>query len=126
VTEPTSVTRLRMPRSALVAVVVLVVGTIPLASVSPWLLLLFALPAAVATYVWRSGVDVDDRGLEVRAAFGSTWVPWGDVAGLQVRRRGELWLRRRDGTAVRLPVLRSPNDLPRLHEASAGRLQVLS
>lgn len=115
-----------MPRSALVAVVVLVVGTIPLASVSPWLLLLFALPAAVAAYVWRSGVDIDDEGLAVRAAFGSTRVPWSAVAGLQVRSRGELWVQRLDGTAVRMPVLRSPNDLPRLHEASAGRLQVLS
>ena len=123
-TEATPVTRLRMPRSALVAVVVLVVCTIPLASVSPWLLLLFALPAAIGAYVWRSGVDLDAEGIEVRAAFGSTRVPWGAVAGLQVRSRGELWLQRRDGTAVRLPVLRSPRDLPRLHEASAGRLGV--
>ncbi|MGI8681374.1 MAG: PH domain-containing protein, partial [Mycobacteriales bacterium] len=58
------------------------------------------------------------------AAFRSTWVPWAQLAGLQTRGRGELWLVRTDGTAVRLPVLRSPRDLPRLHAASAGRLGV--
>lgn len=121
-TESGPVARLRMPRSALVAVVVLVACTIPLASVSRWLLLLFVLPAAVGAYVWRSGADVSSAGVLVRATLGSTWVPWERVAGLETRRRGELWLVRKDGTAVRVPVLRSPRDLPRLHEASAGRL----
>jgi len=123
VTDPAPITRLRMPRSALVAVVVLVVGTVPLASANPWLVALFALPVLVGVYVWRSGVDVDPGGVTVRAAFGASRVPWPQVAGLQVRDRGQLWLVRRDGSALRLPTMRS-RDLPRLHAATGGRLGV--
>lgn len=124
--SPEAVTRLRMPRSALVAVAVLVVCLIPMAAVVPWLAVLYVVPLVVGVFVWRSGVDLDDDGVLAQAAFGSTFVPWEQVAGLQIRRRGELWLARRNGTAVRLPVLRSPQDLPRLHAASGGRLGVPS
>lgn len=121
---PPAVTRLRLPRSALVAVAVLAVCTLPLASADPRLGLLFVIPALVGLYVWRSGVDVSDTGVTIRAAFGARRIAWEQVAGLQVRGRGELWLTRTDGTAVRLPVLRSPRDLARLHAASGGRLGV--
>ncbi|CAN5151085.1 hypothetical protein BH20ACT5_BH20ACT5_08290 [soil metagenome] len=115
--------RLRMPRSALLAVGLFMICAIPLASVSPWLLALLGLPALAGIYVWRGGMDLDASGVTVRSAFGTVAVPWDDIAGLAVRGRGVLWLARRDGTALRLPVLRA-RDLPRLHAASAGRLGV--
>lgn len=113
-----------MPRSALVAVAVLVVCLIPMAAVEPWLSVLYLVPVLAGVFVWRSGVDIDGNGVLAQAALGSTFVAWEQVAGLEIRRRGELWLARRNGTAVRLPILHSPRDLPRLHAATGGRLGV--
>ena len=113
--------RLRLPRSALIAVPVLVIGTLPLTVASPWWFLLLVLPMLIAAYIWRSGVDLGPHGVTVRAAFGTTSVGWPDVAGVQVRDGGRLWLARRDGGTVRLHTLRI-RDLPRLHAASGGRL----
>lgn len=109
-----------MPRSALLAVGIFALCTIPLVSVDPWLIVLLVLPALAGMYAWRSGVDLHPDGVTVHAAFGSTTVGWADVAGVHVR-RGELWLARRDGGALRLPTLRT-HDIHRLHEASQGRL----
>lgn len=110
-----------MPRSALIAVGIFAVCTIPLVSLSPWLVLLLGLPVLAGVHVWRSGVDIGAHGVTVRAAFGTVAVPWDDVAGVQIRRRGELWLVRRDGGTLRLPTLRV-RDMHRLHGASDGRL----
>ncbi|MDQ3734031.1 MAG: PH domain-containing protein, partial [Actinomycetota bacterium] len=71
-----TVARLQMNRIALVPAVAAVVCALPLATAGPWLLLVLLLPAAWITYVMRSGVDVDDEGLVVRALFGSVRVPW--------------------------------------------------
>ncbi len=115
--------RLRMPRSALLAVLVLAICVIPMAAVSPWLLALFVVPLLAGLYVWRSGVDIDRDGIAVHAALATTTVPWPDVAGVEVRDGGPLFLIRRDGGALRMPTLRA-RDLPRLHQASGGRLGV--
>ncbi|MDQ3464278.1 MAG: PH domain-containing protein [Actinomycetota bacterium] len=119
--SPTTSARLRMSRSALLAVGIFVICTIPLVSVSPWFLAVLALPVLAGVHVWRSGVDIGADGVTVRAAFRSVTVPWADVAGVEVRRQGELWLVRRNGASLRLPTLRV-RDLHRLHEASGERL----
>ncbi len=118
---PRTSAALRLPRSAFIAVAVLAVCTLPLVSVSPWLLVLLALPLLAGLYVWRSGVDIGADAVTVRAALASTTVPWPEVGGVEIRRGGELWLARRDGSAIRLPTLRA-RDIHRLHTASGGRL----
>ena len=60
-----------MNRIALVPAAVAVVCALPLATATPWLLFVLLLPAAWITYVLRSGVEVDEDGLIVRAMFGS-------------------------------------------------------
>ncbi|MDQ3734020.1 MAG: PH domain-containing protein, partial [Actinomycetota bacterium] len=87
----------------------------------PWLLLVLLLPAAWITYVMRSGVDVDDEGLVVRALFGSVRVPWIRITGLLIGNRQELSVVTTEGSTIRLPNLRV-QDLTRLYEASGGRL----
>ena len=119
-TEPT-VLRVRTPRAALVAVLVLAVCVLPLASSAPWLAVLWLLPVATAAWVQRAGVDVDRTGLTVRAMLGTRRLPWADVAGLRVGARGRLAAVLRTGGAVRLPVLR-PRHLPLVAAASGGRL----
>lgn len=113
--------RLQMNRIGLVPAVVAVVCALPLATASPWLLFVLLLPAAWISHVLRSGVDVDDEGVIVRALFGSARIPWERITGVLIGKRQELSVATVDGGAVRLPNLRV-RDLPRLYEATGGRL----
>jgi len=113
--------RLRMSRTALLPVAVLFVCVLPLATVHVWTLVFLLLPVAVAAVVLRTGIDVDDAGITVRSAVGRRLVGWDELAGVRVGRRGDLWLVTRQGTEVRLPVLRT-RDLPRLAALSGGRI----
>jgi hypothetical protein len=115
--------RLRMSRTALLPVAFVAFCMLPLATVSGWSLLLLLIPAAIAAWVVRVGVDIGDDGLTVRSTFGQRRVPWNQLAGIRVAPRGELWLVTTAGTEVRLPVMRA-RDLPRLAALSAGRIEV--
>jgi hypothetical protein len=119
----TSPARLRMSRTALLPVAVLTVCAVPLATAGPWGPLVLLVPAAVAAWVLRVGVDVGEDGLTVRSLVGRRRVPWGELAGIRVARRGELWLVTTGGTEVRLPVMRA-RDLPRLAALSGGRIGI--
>jgi hypothetical protein len=110
-----------MSRTALVPVVLLFVCVVPLASASPWALLVLLVPLAVAAWVLRVGVDVGDPGLTVRSLVAARTVPWTELAGIRVGERADLWLVTTGGTQVRLPVLRA-RDLPRLAALSGGRI----
>lgn len=98
--------RVRTPRMNLVAVLALAICVIPLASASPWLAVLWALPLLAIAYLRRVGVDVDAEAITVRALLGSRRLPWSEVAGLRIGRRNRLFAVLRSGGAVRLPVLR--------------------
>ena len=115
--------RLRMSRTALLPVAVLVVCAIPLAASGPWGPLVLLIPAAVAAWVLRVGVDVGEGGVTAQSLFGRRRVPWSELAGIRVAGRGELWLVTTGGTEVRLPVMRA-RDLPRLAALSGGRIEV--
>ena len=110
-----------MSRTALLPVVVLVFCFLPLAAVTPWALLLLVVPAALAAWVVRVGVDVSDTSLTARSLAGTRTVDWSEVSGIRVGDRGELWLVTTAGTQVQLPVLRA-RDLPVLASLSGGRL----
>jgi hypothetical protein len=112
-----------MSRTALLPVAVLTVCAVPLATAGPWGPLILLVPAAVAAWVLRVGVDVDGDGLTVRSLVGRRRVPWSELAGIRVARRGELWLVTTGGTEVRLPVMRA-RDLPRLAALSGGRIGI--
>jgi hypothetical protein len=117
----TSPARLRMSRTAYLPVVVLFVCVIPLAFAATWTLVFLLLPLAVAVWVLRVGVDLDDEAITVRSAVRSRRVPWARVAGIRVGRRAELWLVTTSGTQLRLPAMRA-RDLPRLSAVSGGRI----
>src|ERR687886_655406 len=105
--------RMRMSRTALLPVAIFFVCVLPLATAHLWTLVFLVLPVAVAAVVLRTGIDVDDAGITVRSAVGRRLVGWDELAGVRVGRRRELWLVTRQGSEVRLPVLRV-RDLPRL------------
>jgi hypothetical protein len=112
-----------MSRTALLPVVLLAVCMLPLATVSIWTLLLLLVPAVIAAWVVRVGVDIGDDGLIVRSTLGQRRVPWTRIAGIRVAPRGELWLVTTERTEVLLPVMRA-RDLPRLAALSGGRIEV--
>jgi hypothetical protein len=115
------VARLRMSRTALLPIVVLAFCVLPLCTATPWLLVLLVVPAALAAWVFRVGVDVGPHGVTVRSLVGARTVPWTELAGIRVGGRGDLWLVTTGSTQVRLPVLRA-RDLPRLSQLSGGRI----
>jgi len=110
-----------MSRTALLPVVVLVFCFLPLAAVTLWALLLLVVPVVLAARVVRVGVDVSDTGVTARSLAGTRTVGWGEVAGVRVGDRSELWLVTTAGTQVQLPVLRT-RDLPVLARLSGGRI----
>ena len=112
--------RVRIPRVNLFAVLVGAVCTLPLAFASPWLALVWLLPVAGLLHVLRTGVDADSDGVTARTMLHSRRLSWDDIAGLRSR-RARIAAVLRDGSAVRLPVLR-PRHLSLLASASGGRL----
>jgi hypothetical protein len=115
--------RLRMSRTALLPVAVLAVCAVPLAFAAPWTLVVLLVPAVVAAWVLRVGVDIGDDGITVRSLVGRRRVPWSELAGIRVAEDHRLWLVTTHGTEVRVPVMRA-RDLPRLAELSGGRIAV--
>jgi Bacterial PH domain len=112
--------RIRIPRVNLFAVIVAAICTLPLAFASPWLAIAWLLPLAGLLHVLRTGVDADADGLTARTMLRSRRLAWDDIAGLRIR-RARIAAVLRDGSAIRLPVLR-PRHLSVLAQASGGRL----
>jgi hypothetical protein len=115
--------RLRTPRTALIAVFFLVLCVTPLAGVQLALLSLYLIPIALTAWLWRTGTDVDADAVTLHAVFGSRRVPWEDIAGLSVGRRGELSLALTDGRLLALPLARVRH-LAVIARVSGGRLSV--
>jgi hypothetical protein len=134
---------LRLPRTAYLAVVILLLGTVPLAfgsndyrSVSDiargtgegggftvgWRLVLLLIPVLVGFAIARTATIIDGEGIRVRALFGSRSMPWDDVRGLSVSGRG-VYAVLSDG-AVRLPCARLAH-LGVISRTSQGRLPEL-
>jgi hypothetical protein len=112
-----------MNRTALFPVGLLALCAIPLAFAASWTPVLLVIPLAAMVWVLRAGVDIGEDGLTVRSLAGQRQVPWQDVAGIRVGRRGDLWLVTTRGTELHLPVMRA-RDLPRLAAVSGGRIDV--
>jgi hypothetical protein len=112
--------RIRIPRVNLFAVLVAAICTLPLAFASAWLAIVWLLPLAGLLHVLRTGVDADSDGVTARTMLRSRRLSWDDIAGLRIR-RARIAAVLRDGSAVRLPVLR-PRHLSLLAAASGGRL----
>jgi hypothetical protein len=87
---------------------------------TPWLAIVWLLPLISLVYVLRTGVDADTDGVTARTMLRSRRLSWDDIAGLRIR-RARIAAVLRDGSAVRLPVLR-PRHLSLLATASGGRL----
>ena len=104
-------------RAELLAALVLLLGTLPLAASSPWLLWLLLVPVVGAVWVVRAGVVVSEDGMRVCNGLAAHRVPWSAVEGFRVSRRGPVLLLR--SGARPLPMTAVPRRaLPRLREAA--------
>lgn len=100
----------------IIAVALLVIPSAPL--YLAWLLLI---PAAFIFWVLRARTIVDERGVDIRYAFrGGKTIRWEDLAGVGFKGARAL-LTTTDGTAHAMPGV-TFNSLPRLAEASGGRI----
>ena len=130
---------LRLPRSAYLIVLFVLLGVIPLAlvdasdqgeidptthfgsaglAVGPRLALL-VIPVLVAFFIARTATFVDSDGIRVRALFGSRAFSWDEIRGLSVIERAVYAIV--SGGSVRLPCARIAH-LHAISEASGGRL----
>ena len=94
--------RVRKSGALLVAALIALVGTVPLAGVRWSLTPILLIPLAVLVWAWRAGTDVDTESLRVRALFGKTVVPWSRVAELAPDPRGQVAALLTDGMVVPL------------------------
>ena len=104
-------------RIGLLPVLVLLLGTLPLAASSPWLTVLLLVPVACAVWVLRARVVVAPVGMEVCNGLTAHRLPWSSVEGFDVPRRGPVRLLR--AGARPLPMTALPRrQVPELTEAA--------
>lgn len=104
-------------RIALLPVLVLGLGSLPLAASSPWLNALVLVPVACAVWVLRARVVLAPAGVAVCNGLRTTRLPWSSVEALAVPRRGPVRLLRTDGRPLLLTAL-PRQQLPALRSAA--------
>ena len=116
--------RVRKSGALLVAVLIALIGTVPLASLRWELTPILLIPLLAGVWVWRAGTDVYPDRLRVRALIGSTRIPWERVAELAPDERGRVSALLDNGNVIRLTGVTRDN-LP-LVLAAGGQQQVSS
>jgi hypothetical protein len=105
--------QLRPERTTLIVVLVLALGSLPLALSSPYLAPVLLVPAAALVWVLRARVIADATGLEVSNGLRVRRVPWAQVAGFKVPEHGPVTLLRHGAPRLRLTAL-NRSELPRV------------
>lgn len=113
----------RIPGTALLAVVVLMVCLVPTAfSGVPGLWALYVVPLALIVFVVRTRTVANGDGLAVRTMFGHRELPWATLKGLAITNRAKIKAVLTDDTEVPLPTVRTRH-LPVISLVSQGRLK---
>lgn len=103
------VLRIRRSGALLVASVIALVGTLPIAGARWALSPILLIPLAVFVWALRAGTDVYPDRLRVRALFGSTTVSWDEVAELAPDERGRVSALLVTGNVLRLSGVTTAN-----------------
>ncbi|WP_232376274.1 PH domain-containing protein [Amycolatopsis aidingensis] len=112
---------LRIPGIATLAVAVLTVCVTPAAFAVPGLQALYLVPIALFVWILRTRTVADARGLTVRTVFGQRELPWSELKGLSLSKRGKVSAVTTAGEEVALPTVRTRH-LPVLSLVSEGRV----
>jgi hypothetical protein len=113
--------RVRRSGALVVAALIALVGTVPLAGVRWALAPILLIPFLVLVWAWRAGTDVFPDRLRVRALFGSTTVPWARVAQLAPDRSKRVSALLDNGNVIRLTGVTTDN-LPRVIAAGGQQM----
>ena len=118
-TAPQTVDRRRFgpQRVALLPVVVLSLGALPLAASSSWSNVVLLVPLACAVWVLRARVVMAPVGVEVCNGLGVHRMPWNAVEGFDVPRRGPLRLLRSGGRPLLMTAV-SRRTFPQVRAAA--------
>ena len=92
-------------RIALLPVLVLLLGSLPLAASSAWLNVVVLVPVACAVWVLRARVVVAPVGIAVCNGLAVHRLPWTEVEGFAVPRRGPVRLLRTGSRALPMTAL---------------------
>jgi hypothetical protein len=103
------VLRVRRSGALLVASVIALVGTLPIAGARWALSPILLIPLAVFVWALRAGTDVYPDRLRVRALLGSTTVSWDEVAELAPDERGRVSALLVTGNVLRLSGVTTAN-----------------
>jgi hypothetical protein len=119
--EVTAPVVIKMSPMAHFAVGFFALGLLTIVSFIPLTLPILLIPIVLsfAIFRWRTTADAD--GVTARALFGSTTVPWNDIAGLRFVKSSWARAQLKDGAELRLPAVTFAT-LPLLTEASDGRV----
>jgi hypothetical protein len=113
--------RVRRSGALVVAALIALVGTVPLAGAKMALAPILLIPLLVLVWAWRAGTDVFPDRLRVRALIGSTTVPWSRVAEFAPDRNKRVSARLDNGNVIRLTGVTTEN-LPRVIAAGDQEL----
>ncbi|MDP9183451.1 MAG: PH domain-containing protein [Actinomycetota bacterium] len=105
--------RLRPERTTLAAVLVLMLGALPLGLSSPYLVVVLLVPVAALVWVLRARVVADATSLEICNGLGVQRIAWDDVAGFTVPKRGPVKLLRHGNGSLLLTAV-NRHELPKL------------
>jgi hypothetical protein len=103
------VLRVRRSGALVVAALIALVGTVPLAGARSTLAPILVIPLLALIWAWRAGTDVYPDALRVRALFGSTVVPWSRVTELAPDRNGRVSALLDNGNVIRLTGVTTAN-----------------
>ncbi|GAA1631869.1 hypothetical protein J3R03_009666 [Actinoplanes couchii] len=103
------VLRLRKTGAVLVAALIALVGTAPLAGLSWALSPLFLFPITALVWAWRAGTDVYPDEVRVRALFGSTVVPFSEITEMAPDARGDVVALLDNGNTIKLTGMTRDN-----------------
>lgn len=111
----------RIPASALLPTVLLVLCATPLAFAVPGLQVLYLVPLTLGYWVLRTRTVADADELCTRTAFGGKHIAWSDVVSLRVTERGWVRVALTGERELALPAVRARH-LSLLAAVSGGRL----
>jgi Bacterial PH domain len=103
------VLRVRRSGAVVVAALIALVGTVPVAGARWQLTPILLIPLLALIWAWRAGTDVYPDALRVRALFGSTTVPWARVAELGPDQQGRVSALLDNGNVIRLTGVTTTN-----------------